>query len=182
MKKFILIITAIAMSAAFSFAQDTAPENTPPPAKNEAPAQVCPECAKRQAMKKACMEKRAERQAACEKARAEGNCPRQAQNQGEKSCQGKPTGSRPNCKGKPMDCKGKPMAPCPGKMAKGPQANACKCCCGKPMGPRPEGKPMHHHKRMQKRDCPVKQNAPEQAAEAPEAPAPEQAPETPVQE
>ncbi len=178
MKKFILIITAIAMSAAFSFAQDAAPENTPPPAENEAPAQVCPECAKRQAMKKAWMEKRAERQAmkkawmekrterqaACKKARAEGNCPRQqAENQGEKPC-------------------GKPMGSCPGKMAKGPQANACQCCCSKPMGPRPEGKPMHHHKRMQKRDCPAKQNAPEQAPEAPEAPAPEQAPETPVQE
>lgn len=167
MKKFILIITAIAMSAAFSFAQDAAPENTPPPpppAENEAPAQVCPECAKRQAMKKAWMEKRAERQAACEKARAEGNCPRQqAENQGEKPC-------------------GKPMGSCPGKMAKGPQANACQCCCSKPMGPRPEGKPMRHHKRMQKRDCPAKQNAPEQAPEAPEAPAPEQAPETPVQE
>lgn len=180
MKKFILIITAIAMSAAFSFAQDAAPENTPPPpppAENEAPAQVCPECAKRQAMKKAWMEKRAERQAACEKARAEGNCPRQAQNQGEKPCQGKPMakGPRPNCKGKPM-------GPRPGQMAKGPQANGCKCCCGKPMGPRPEGKPMHHHKRMQKHDCPVKQNAPEQAPEAPEAPAPEQAPEAPVQE
>lgn len=163
MKKFILIITAIAMSAAFSFAQDAAPENTPPPpppAENKAPAQVCPECAKRQAMKKAWMEKRAERQAACEKARAEGNCPRQ---QAKKPC-------------------GKPMGSCPGKMAKGPQANACQCCCSKPMGPRPEGKPMHHHKRMQKRDCPAKQNAPEQAPEAPEALAPEQAPETPVQE